>query len=66
MRHHILIATASRKRRRTTPELPPGAFYDVNGGCWMLNGAPLVGLDRSLQPVTKKHDLETGEDQKGE
>jgi hypothetical protein len=48
--------------------MPAGAAYDVMAGCWMLNGMPLVRTEglRLGTASTKKNDIETGEDQKGE
>ncbi|HXW24966.1 MAG TPA: hypothetical protein VEK73_09480 [Xanthobacteraceae bacterium] len=66
MAEHILITTATRKRRRAIPELAPGTAYDIQAGCWMVDGMPLVGLGHVPPQSTKKFDLETGEDQKGE
>jgi hypothetical protein len=65
MANHPLIATAIRKPRNA-PIMPAGAKYDVPTGCWLLNDAPLVTTEAGQAPVTKKNDLETGEDQKGE
>jgi hypothetical protein len=63
---HILLSTATRKPFQKEPTLPAGAQYDIAAGCWMLEGSPLVSSDALGAPSTKKNDLETGEDQKGE
>lgn len=66
MNSHILIATAKRNVRRIEIDMPQGAHYDNKAGCWMLNGQPFVTLDQFRTQASKKNDMETGEDQKGE
>jgi hypothetical protein len=62
MTDHILIQLALRRSHAETPPLPVGASYDAVVGCWYS------GADRALLgPMsTKKNDIETGEDMKGE
>ena len=62
---HLLLKTSKRSRRRETPDLPPGAQYDVRFGMWTMEGTLLAKLP-ILQRATKKADIETGEDQKGQ
>jgi hypothetical protein len=65
---HLLLRTASSARRRNAPEAPPDCIYDPVLGAWILEGTNTLLVDtpqRSL-PGTKKSDIETGEDQKGE
>ena len=65
MPNHILLNVATR-RRHQNPDMPLSATYDISAGFWMLDGQPLVTTD-ALGPLTsKKNDLETGEDQKGQ
>ena len=45
--------------------MPEGAIYDAERGYWTQEGAPLFIVD-GIRPHTKKEDLETGEDMKGE
>lgn len=67
-REHILLRTASSAMRSQKPEAPQGCHYDPIVGAWILDGSETLLVetsDRSL-PRTKKNDIETGEDQKGE
>jgi hypothetical protein len=66
MEQHIQIATATRKKAGSIPELPPGAVYSIESGCWTVNDVPLVILEHLGPLSSKKADMETGEDQKGE
>lgn len=68
MSDHILVANAARKRYRTRPEMPERAVYDLFAGCWFLDGVPLVTAEGTKlgPPMSKKFDIETGEDRKGE
>jgi hypothetical protein len=62
---HILLKFAKRGPFREVPELPPNACYDSLSGLWTIDGqfmAKMPDLDRS----TKKFDIETGEDRKGQ
>lgn len=65
---HILLQTARSVRRREVPVHPPGCTYDPIVGAWLVDGSATLLVEtpgRSL-PGTKKNDIETGEDQKGE
>ena len=68
MTEHILITYAVRKPFGNTCVVPPGAEYDATKGYWVKSGIPLVKSQEFGEAgwVTKKHDIETGEDQKGE
>lgn len=68
MLDHILIRAGTRKPHKEIPELPSRAVYDIPAGYWSLDGEPLASLSGGGwgAPVTKKFDIETGEDQKGE
>ncbi|HEC0560584.1 TPA: hypothetical protein R1R74_005538, partial [Klebsiella pneumoniae] len=49
------------------PEMPEGAVYNKAKGYWIRNGEPLVSYNSEYGTrATKKCDVETGEDQKGE
>ncbi len=54
---------------KTTPlnsnHLPEGADYDFVAGVWQRDGQ-VIALDPENQVTTKKADVETGEDQKGQ
>ena len=62
---HIMIEKARRTRSRAAPSMPEGALYDSESGVWRLNGR-LVARDPAFGISTKKADIETGEDEKGE
>lgn len=66
---HFLLRTAQSARRRDDiPAAPEGCVYDSLVGAWLLEGTNTLLVEtaeRSL-PGTKKNDIETGEDQKGE
>jgi hypothetical protein len=65
---HPLLARASRYPRRDADLHPAGCSYDVLAGAWRddATGALAVELPGRKGPHTKKFDIETGEDQKGE
>ncbi len=65
---HILLARATRKPYAESPEIEAGVRYDSEKGYWLSGAEPLVSTDNFLatDPTTKKCDVETGEDQKGE
>lgn len=61
---HPLLSTLVRSK--ATPDVRPSAAeYDVASGLWMGVNGP-VSDDPNRMPDTKKNDLETGEDQKGQ
>lgn len=62
MADHLLLQRASRRPHFDAPALPAGASYDAVSGCWAAdeNGDPLEFA------TTKKQDMETGEDMKGQ
>ncbi len=65
---HILISTANRKVNKEKPDMPPETHYNIICGYWEdKNHHPLVNnkVFRDKR-TTKKNDIETGEDQKGE
>lgn len=62
---HFLIANAVRSQYRQSPPIPADVFYDAKRGYWLCQGQPWV-LSDGVQPLTKKADIETGEDEKGE
>ena len=65
---HPLLARAQRYQRRAVDLHPPGCSYDALVGAWrdVATGALAVELPGRQGPHTKKMDIETGEDQKGE
>lgn len=65
---NFLLRTASAARRRDISLAPANCTYDPVIGAWVLKDTTrlLVETDRRSVPGTKKNDIETGEDQKGE
>lgn len=67
MNKHILIDKANRYavNEETTPT---GYIFCEEKGYWIdnLTNIPLMSSDDPIKPQTKKCDIETGEDQKGE
>ncbi len=61
MPDHILLQLAVRRPHTDVPSLPADAAYDAVAGCWQ------AGNGEAFQPATtKKQDIETGEDMKGQ
>lgn len=61
MTSHILIQLSVRRPHIDVPTLPPNASYDAVDGWWKTEGQTF------MPPMTtKKNDIETGEDMKGE
>lgn len=62
MTDHILIQHAMRRPHNDAPDLPVGAVYDAIAGWWLSekDGQPFE------MATTKKFDIETGEDMKGQ
>lgn len=65
---HFLLKTARSARRGDVSLVPHGCTYDPVVGAWLLEGTStlLVNTSERALPTTKKNDIETGEDQKGE
>ena len=65
---HLLLQLAKTYPIFTGDLAPQGCRYDVLQGAWLLDGTStlLVESDDRLPPMTKKADIETGEDQKSE
>ncbi|MGV1793556.1 hypothetical protein [Rhizobium sp. A37_96] len=61
---HILQRVAKTTKANGNG-LPPKAEYDIVAGVWRSQEG-LVAFDPENEMTTKKNDLETGEDQKGE
>ncbi len=67
MPKHVLLKRATRRRYTEAPRLPSDAIYDSKAGYWKQAGAAMVRTrEFAYSRVSKKCDLETGEDQKGE
>jgi hypothetical protein len=63
---HILLANGTRTPYREVPELLEDASYDELSGFWRTTAGEILVRDKRKPPLTKKGDIETGEDQKGE
>jgi hypothetical protein len=61
---HILRKLAVQSTVRDTTPLPTDADYQQAEGVWQGAKGPLA-YDPDTDRVTKKNDVETGEDQKG-
>ena len=67
MQEHLLIKLAKRKPFHQSPEMPSGSSYNHMRGLWIKNENPLISHNSEFGvQATKKCDMETGEDQKGE
>ena len=65
MSQHILLKYATRKPYKSNPEMPDEAVFDLLKGYWIQNNHYLI-TSKYGKLTTKKCDLETGEDLKGE
>ncbi len=65
---HLLLAMAKTYPAFTGDLSPQGYQYDLFSGVWILNGSGSLLIESPNRPrtMTKKKDIETGEDQKGE
>ena len=65
---HPLLERAQKYPRREIDLAPAGCSYDGAVGAWRVieTGELWVETPDRVGPRTKKYDIETGEDQKGE
>lgn len=65
---HPLLQRAQKYLHRDVALAPDGCVYDNEVGAWRVieTGELWVETPNREGPGTKKHDIETGEDQKGE
>ncbi len=65
---HILLQKALKYRKRKTIEAPRGYTFDSLLGAWIniIDKSLLIQSPNFPALGTKKEDIETGEDQKGE
>lgn len=65
---HILLEKAHKYLDSKTTPIPENCTFDRLKGIWIENesGVPMVRNPFTVMPGTKKCDVETGEDQKGE
>lgn len=68
MKQHIIIEKAKRYNTNGIIGKPEDCNYDVHNGYWVNNNTsiPMMMESDSRKPTSKKCDIETGEDQKGE
>lgn len=65
--YHILIKIAKKAPHGLQRSMPTGAYYDSEKGYWKMADKSLVSYQSPFGAlVSKKCDVETGEDQKGE
>jgi hypothetical protein len=65
---HILLKHARSYEVRPAALAPEGCYYDYEVGAWLVEDTNQLFVDTPARsrPQTKKEDIETGEDQKGE
>ena len=65
---HLLLTLAKTYPAFAGDLAPQGCQYDVFQGAWVLDGlgSLFVESPNRPRPMSKKRDIETGEDQKGE
>lgn len=68
MKQHIILERAYVYDNPRHESVPEGCTYDRKCGLWRVNETNEVMMtsDIAEKPETKKCDVETGEDQKGE
>lgn len=65
--HHVLIKVSKKSPHNNQVTMPCDAVYDKEKGYWQVAGEKLVSYQSPYgAAITKKNDIETGEDQKGE
>ena len=64
---HLLLATAKSYRIPDQELAPENCEYSLSQGAWVLqaDGSLLIENPERPRPISKKFDIETGEDQKG-
>jgi hypothetical protein len=60
---HVLLSKSVRRPHARTRYIPEAAKYDANTGLWVSKKGEMLAV---RPPQTKKEDVETGEDVKGE
>lgn len=65
---HLLLSISKSYQISTVDLAPQDCEYNLTEGAWVLQdtGLLLVETPGRPMPATKKQDIETGEDQKGE
>lgn len=64
---HILIQNVKKYRKSNNLSSLKDFNYDMGAGYWKSHsGQSLMHSENALRPQSKKNDIETGEDRKGE
>ena len=68
MKEHILIEKSNKYNIPEQNPIPSGCTYSAKEGFWVENTSNIAMMktDKPQKPTSKKCDVETGEDQKGE
>ena len=68
MKDHIIIEKAKKYNIPDQNLTPNGCTYKAHDGFWVDNSSntAMMKSDKHQKPTSKKCDIETGEDQKGE
>jgi len=68
MKQHILLEKAKCYETNVILPTPDNCIFLSSIGYWVdsITGKPMMNGDNPRKPQSKKHDIETGEDQKGE
>ena len=68
MKDHILLEKAKKYDIPEQNLTPNGCSYNAKVGFWVDNSSNMAMMktDKPQKPASKKWDIETGEDQKGE
>jgi len=68
MREHVLLDKAYEYENVPKELRPNNCYYDRADGLWRVKGTKSIMMvsDYAQKPQSKKCDIETGEDQKGE
>lgn len=68
MKDHILLDKAKKYDIPSSILIPNGCSYKAKEGFWVDDSSNIAMMktDKPQKPTSKKCDIETGEDQKGE
>ena len=68
MKEHIILEKAKKYNVTKHDLTPNGCSYNVKEGFWVDDSSNMAMMktDKPQKPTSKKCDIETGEDQKGE
>ncbi len=68
MKEHIILEKAKRYNTSNQSTVPSGCTYKSKEGFWVENtsNCAMMRSNKLQKPISKKCDIETGEDQKGE